>query len=73
MALFGRKINLAESQEALLRLMRRVADGDIRPAEAVRSYHGELQAAGIAPQRSLEDDLKVTEAPLLEAADLRAA
>ena len=47
MALFGRKINLAEAPLHLIALMRRVADGDITPEEAVRAYHGELQKLGI--------------------------
>jgi hypothetical protein len=64
LALFGRKINLAESPLALIGMMRRVADGDIGPAEAVRAYHGELQTAGLRPRRSLEADLEITEAVL---------
>ena len=64
LALFGRKINLAESPLALIGMMRRVADGDIGPAEAVRAYHGELQTAGLRPRRSLAADLEITEAVL---------
>jgi hypothetical protein len=64
LALFGRKINLAESPLALIGMMRRVADGDISPAEAVRAYHGELQTAGLRPRRSLAADLEITEAVL---------
>lgn len=64
LALFGRKINLAESPLALVEMMRLVADGEIGPAEAVRAYHGKLQTAGMRPRRSLEADLEVTEAPL---------
>ena len=41
-ALFGRKINAAEDQPAFVRILRAVADGDVRPQEAVRAYHGEL-------------------------------
>jgi hypothetical protein len=63
-ALFGRKINLAESPLAMVAMMRRVADGDIQPAEAVRAYHGELQKAGIKPLRPLEQDGEITEAVL---------
>jgi hypothetical protein len=63
-ALFGRKINLAESPLAMVAMMRRVADGDIRPAEAVRAYHGELQKTGIKPLRPIEQDGEVTEAVL---------
>lgn len=67
-ALFGRKINLAESPLAIVALMRDVANGDLAPAEAVRAYHGELQRAGITPVRALADDLAITEAVLREAA-----
>ena len=72
-ALFGRKINLAERPLALVALMRQVANGTIGPDEAVRAYHGELQQAGIKPLRALEDDCQVTEAPLRQAAVRRAA
>jgi len=67
-ALFGRKINLAESQLDIVHHMRLVADGSIKPLEAVRSYHAALNKQGIAAVRSLEEDSKVTEAVLKEAA-----
>jgi hypothetical protein len=67
-ALFGRKINLAESQLDIVHHMRLVADGAVRPAEAVRAYHAALKEKRIAPVRALEDDIKVTEAALQEAA-----
>ncbi|WP_342241476.1 hypothetical protein [Inquilinus sp. OTU3971] len=63
-ALFGRKINLAESPLAMVSFMRQVADGTIAPEEAVRAYHGELQKQGITPLRPLADDLQTTEAVL---------
>lgn len=63
-ALFGRKINLAEDPLEIVRLMRAVADGDITPPEAVKAYHGALKASGIAALRNLDEDLKITEAPL---------
>ena len=56
-ALFGRKINNAENQFAFLRFLRLIADGEIAPEEAVRAYHGVLQALGVKPQRTLEEDL----------------
>jgi hypothetical protein len=40
--------------------LRRVADDQLAPAEAVRSYHGGLERAGIRPQRQLQDDLQLT-------------
>lgn len=67
-ALFGRKINLAESQTDIVHFMRLVADGKIRPLEAVREYHATLKNKGIAAVRSIEDDSKITEAVLKEAA-----
>ena len=60
-ALFGRKINHAEHQLAMVQHLRWLADGEIEPAEAVRSYHGELAKRDIAPLRALEDDLKLTQ------------
>src|SRR4051794_22530816 len=56
-ALFGRKINNAENQLAFIRFLRHIADGDISSEEAVHAYHGVLQALGIKPQRSLQDDM----------------
>lgn len=64
-ALFGRKINLAESPLALIALMREVANGTILPYEAVKAYHANLHSEGIVPARELAEDLLVTEVPLL--------
>jgi hypothetical protein len=63
-ALFGRKINLAEAPLAIVAMMREVVDGNLSPQEAVRAYHGELQKQRLKPQRPLEDDLAITEAVL---------
>jgi hypothetical protein len=63
-ALFGRKINLAEAPLAMVAMMREVVDGNLSPTEAVRGYHGELQKQGIRPARTLEDDTEITEAVL---------
>jgi hypothetical protein len=49
-------------------MLRRVASGQVKPAEAVKAYHGALQKKGIKPDRPLEEDSKVTEAVLKEAA-----
>lgn len=65
-ALFGRKIQRAESQLDLVRLMRAVLRGEHTPEAAVKEYHAALAAAGLTPVRSLEDDLRVTE-PVLAA------
>jgi hypothetical protein len=60
-ALFGRKIQRAESQLDLVSLMRPVLRGELSPADAVRAYHEALAKAEIAPHRSLEADLQVTD------------
>ena len=65
-ALFGRKIQRAESQLDLVGLMRPVLRGEVSPADAVRAYHEALVRAGIAPHRSLQADLEVTD-PVLRA------
>ena len=60
-ALFGRKINTAEHQLTFVRHLRFIADGELKPEEAVKAYHGELQKMGIQPHRALENDLKITQ------------
>ncbi|MCX7827071.1 MAG: hypothetical protein N2689_16195, partial [Verrucomicrobiae bacterium] len=60
-ALFGRKINNAEHQLAFIEMLRAIVDGKVSPEEAVRAYHGILQSLGIRPQRSLEDDSRLTD------------
>ncbi len=57
-ALYGRKINNAENQLAFIHFLRLIVDGVIGPVEAVKAYHAVLQRLGIAPKRSLDDDLK---------------
>lgn len=59
-ALFGRKINNAEHPLAFIEMLRRIVEGAISPEEAVRAYHGVMQASGIPPLRKLEDDLQLT-------------
>jgi hypothetical protein len=60
-ALFGRKINNAEHQLAFIEMLRLITDGKVSPEEAVRAYHGVLQAKGIRPNRPLADDLQLTD------------
>ncbi len=60
-ALFGRKINHAEHQLAFIEMLRLISDGHLAPEEAVRAYHGVLQAKGIKPHRPLEKDLELTD------------
>jgi DhnA family fructose-bisphosphate aldolase class Ia len=63
-ALFGRKIHLAESPLEIVKLMRQVVARSVTPEEAVKAYHGALQKQKIKPMRSLADDLQLTELPL---------
>src|SRR5947209_5812704 len=58
-ALFGRKINNAENQLAFIKFLRLIADAEITAEEAVPAYHAVLQKLGIAPQRSLEEDMQL--------------
>ncbi len=60
-ALFGRKINNAEHQLAFIELLRLITDGRVPPEEAVRAYHGILQAKGIKSRLPLEKDLELTD------------
>ncbi|ACB77361.1 hypothetical protein [Opitutus terrae] len=59
-ALFGRKINLSEHPLTFVAFLRRIVDGEIEPAEAVRAYHGELAKLGVKPHRPLARDLQRT-------------
>jgi len=60
-ALFGRKINNAEHQLAFIEMLRLITDGRLSPEEAVRAYHGVLQARNIKPKLPLEKDLELTD------------
>ena len=59
-ALYGRMINNSEHQLTFIEHLRALADGNLEPQEAVRSYHGALARLKIQPYRSLEDDLQLT-------------
>jgi hypothetical protein len=59
-ALFGRKINQAEHQLTFVEMLRRIADDEIAPREAVRVYHDRLAKLGIPSHRSLDDDLRTS-------------
>jgi len=63
-ALFGRKINLAESPLDLVGLMRPVLRRELTPEAAVRAYHAALEQKGLRPARALADDLQITEVVL---------
>jgi hypothetical protein len=60
-ALFGRKINNAEHQLAFIEMLRFITEGKVSPEEAVRAYHGVLQAKNIKPRLPLEKDLELTD------------
>ncbi len=64
-ALFGRKINLAQAPLKLVDLMRQCIGQSISPADAVREYHAHLKQEGIKPQRSLKQDQVITD-PVLK-------
>ncbi|MGI8882310.1 MAG: hypothetical protein ACR2KJ_17715 [Jatrophihabitans sp.] len=63
-ALFGRKIQRAESQLDLVGLMRPVLRDEVTPEDAVRAYHAALGRAEIAPHRTLDADLELTDPAL---------
>jgi hypothetical protein len=63
-ALFGRKIKLAESPLDLLNHFRPVIERSMTPEEAVKSYHAVLKKKNLRPLRSLEDDQQITESVL---------
>ena len=65
-ALYGRKINLAETPLELTALLRPVLRRELTPEEAARAYHGALGKRGVRPARALADDLQITE-PALQA------
>lgn len=60
-ALYGRMINHSEHQPTFIRHLRAVADDELAPTEAVKSYHSELEKLGIAPYRALAEDLQPTQ------------
>ena len=63
-ALFGRKIKAAEDQLMFISFLREIVNGSISPEEAVRAYHGGLQAKNIPPVRPLARDLETADATL---------
>ncbi len=59
-ALFGRKINLSEHPLVFIEFLRRIANGEVEPVEAVKAYHAVLTKLGVKPQRRLQQDLRIT-------------
>jgi DhnA family fructose-bisphosphate aldolase class Ia len=64
-ALFGRKINFAESPVELVRLMRAVIEHALTPSEAVKEYHNHLLHEGLRADRTVDDDLEISD-PVLK-------
>jgi hypothetical protein len=67
-ALFGRKINFSEDETLMIRFLRKVADREFTPAEAVRAYHEALHVTGKRPDRSLDEDLIISSDRLRQSA-----
>jgi hypothetical protein len=63
-ALFGRKINLAEDPILIVQMMRKVVENLIQPQDAVKLYHSELSKKKLVADRPLQKDLQITEAVL---------
>jgi DhnA family fructose-bisphosphate aldolase class Ia len=63
-ALFGRKINLAEEPLEIVRYMRAVVERELKPEEAVKAYHAGLKTRKIKPTLDLADDRQITEEAL---------
>ena len=59
-ALFGRKINNSESPLDFIYCLRLIADGEIKPLEAVKLYHDRLKNSGIKPIRPIARDVQVS-------------
>jgi hypothetical protein len=63
-ALFGRKINLAEDPLSFIRFLRLIVDQELKPREAVKAYHDAMEKQRIKPKRPLIDDLQLTDTSL---------
>ena len=64
-ALFGRKIYKAEDSVEIVKLMRHIVEADLSAKEGVKLYHQHLSKKSIFPNRSLENDLEITDQVLL--------
>ncbi len=63
-ALFGRKIKAAEDPLLFISFLREIVNGAISSEEAVKAYHGGLQAKKIPPVRPITEDLETANATL---------
>ena len=62
--LFGRKINLSEDQNLMVKTMKQVVIGNLKSDEAVTYYHDSLSKININPDRNLEADIELTDPAL---------
>ncbi len=63
-ALFGRKINLSEDQNIMVKTMKKVVQENLKSTEAVKYYHDCLSKKNIKPDRDLDKDIELTDAAL---------
>ena len=63
-ALFGRKVNLSEDQNTMIRTMRKVIDENLNSEEAVKLYHDGLSKINIKPDREFSKDMELTDPAL---------
>jgi DhnA family fructose-bisphosphate aldolase class Ia len=64
-ALFGRKIQKAESQLTLIKIMREVVEGKIDAKSAVKKYHDSVESLGLTVKTKLSEDSKISD-PILK-------
>ncbi len=64
-ALFGRKINFAESPLKLVELMRAVVENNVKSIDAVKAYHDYLTKNRLTADRPLLEDSEITD-PVLK-------
>ena len=63
-ALFGRKVNLSEDQNTMIKTMRKVIDENLNSKEAVKLYHDGLSKINIKPDREFSKDMELTDPAL---------
>ena len=63
-ALFGRKINLSEDQNMMIKTMKKVVHENMGSEEAVKYYHDSLLKIKIKPDRELVKDMELTDPTL---------
>lgn len=63
-ALFGRKINLSEDQNIMVKTMKKVIQENLKSEEAVKYYHDSLSKIKIKPDRDLINDMELTDPTL---------